>query len=214
MSEMITSVTAETRSQAGSAHARRLRRGGRVPAVVYGHKEAVLAVSISAEELQTIIRQGTRIIDVKAGGKTEKCLIRDVQWDVFGKDIYHVDFARVSADEKIHITVPVQLRGQAPGLAEGGVLNFHLHQLHIECLATAIPDAIRVNVAELKLGQAIHVKELKLPEGVKALSDPEEVVVAVALKQEEKEPTAALPGEGGVEPEVITARKPTEEEKE
>lgn len=213
MSETLTQVVTQPRAKTGSAEANRLRKAGRVPAVIYGHKEEVLAVSVAADDVRQLVRQGTRIIDVKAGTKTEKCLIRDLQWDVLGKEIYHVDFTRVSADERIHVTVPVQLRGQAVGLSEGGVLNHHLHEVHIECLATSIPESIRVNVADLHLGKAIHIKELVVPEGVKVLGDPEEVVVAVVAKQEVKEePT--VPGEGGAEPEVITAKKPSEEEKE
>lgn len=213
MSETLTQVVTQPRAKTGSAEANRLRKAGRVPAVIYGHKEEVLAVSVAADDVRQLVRQGTRIIDVKAGTKTEKCLIRDLQWDVLGKEIYHVDFTRVSADERIHVTVPVQLRGQAVGLSEGGVLNHHLHEVHIECLATAIPESIRVNVTDLHLGKAIHIKELVVPEGVKVLGDPEEVVVAVVAKQEVKEePT--VPGEGGAEPEVITAKKPSEEEKE
>jgi large subunit ribosomal protein L25 len=213
MSEQMTKVAAQPRSQSGSQHARRLRRQGRVPAVVYGHKEAVLHVSVAADEIHRIVRQGTRIIDVLADGRTEKCLIRDLQWDVLGKEIQHIDFTRVSADERIQVTVPIQLRGTAPGVSQGGVLNFVIHQVHIECLATAIPDAIRVNVGELQVGQALHIKELTPPEGVKILGEPEEVVVAVTQKIEVKEPTAA-PVEGAVEPEVITARKPAEETEE
>lgn len=214
MSDLLTKLATEPRKHSGSQHARRLRGAGRVPAVVYGHKEEVLHVSVAADDIHRVIRQGSRIIDVQTGSKTEKCLVRDVQWDVFGKDINHVDFTRVSADERIHITVPVQLRGTAPGLSQGGVLNFHSHQLHIECLATAIPEAIRVNVGELQLGQAIHIKELVAPEGVRILGDPEEVVVAVVQKIEVVEPTTAPLAEGAVEPEVITARKPVEETEE
>ncbi len=213
MSQTVTTLATEPRKEAGSEHARRLRRAGRVPGVVYGHKEAVLSISVKTDDLMAAIRHGARIVDVKSGGKTEKCLIREVQWDVFGKDIHHVDFTRVSADEKIKVTVPIQLRGTAPGLAEGGVLNFHTHQLHIECLATAMPDVIRVNVSELRLGQTIHIKELQVPEGVKVLGDPDEVVVAVVQKVEEKEPTPGVVAEGSAEPEVLTARKPTEEGK-
>lgn len=212
MSETLTQVVTEPRKEIGSQHSRRVRRTGRVPAVVYGHKEEVLHVTVAADDMWRVIRQGSRVIDVKAGGKTEKCLVREIQWDVFGKEMHHVDFARVSADERIHVTVPIQLRGTAPGLSQGGVLNFHLHEVHIECLTTAMPENIRVNVGELNLGQAIHIKELVLPEGVVVKGDPDEVVVAVIAKQEEKE--APLVGEGAVEPEVLTARKPTEAEKE
>jgi large subunit ribosomal protein L25 len=112
------------------------------------------------------------------------------------------------------VTVPLEIRGTAAGIAEGGVLDQPMHTLSIECLAIAIPDKIRVNVADLKLGQALHVKEIVLPEGVKAMADPEGVVVLVALKQVEVEaPAVAAPAAEAAEPELI-GRKVAEETEE
>jgi large subunit ribosomal protein L25 len=207
------SLMAEPRNKRGSAEAGRLRRSGRIPAVVYGHKVDNEDVSVSHDEFWSILRHNQRIVDIAVtGNKPQKCLVRDVQWDVLGKEVMHIDFERVSADERIHITVPIKLKGSALGLSSGSVLTHHLHELEIECPVGAIPESIIVSVATLQLGQAIHVKDVQLPEGVKALSDPDEVVAAVvALHVPELEATA--PAEAGpAEPEVITARKPTEEE--
>ncbi len=213
MSEALKTINASARKSHGSQSAKQLRRKGMIPAIVYGHKEAVISISIAADDMRKVIRQGSRIIDVAIDGKPEKCLVQEVQWDVFGKDFYHVDFKRISADEKVHITVPIQLRGTAKGQAEGGVINMQLHDLHVECLATNIPDTIRINIAELGLDQAIHIRELALPEGVKVLGDPDEVVVTCAKPMaEEEKPAEAV--EGAVEPEVISTRKPAEEEEE
>lgn len=211
MTQATKSLTAEVRAKSGSAEARRLRRASKIPAVVYGHKEKNEDVAITHDDFWNIIRHNQRIVDVEVkGGKPQKCLVRDVQWDVLGKEVVHVDFERVSADERIHLNVPIKLKG-TPVIPAGSVLNFHLHDLEIECSVVNIPEAIIVNIAELKQGQAIHVKELQLPEGVKPLSDPDEVVVAIILHIEKAE---AAPVEGAVtaEPEVLTARKPTEEE--
>ncbi len=213
MSENLKTINATPRKTHGTQKAVQLRRQGLVPAIVYGHKEAVVSISISVDDMKRVIRQGSRIIDVAIDGKPEKCLVQEVQWDVFGKDFLHVDFKRISADEKVQVTVAIQLRGTAKGQAEGGVVNMQLHDLEVECLATQIPDSIRINIADLDLDQAIHIRELKLPEGVKALGDPDEVVVSCAKPMEEEEkPAEAM--EGAVEPEVITARKPAEEEAE
>src|SRR5439155_21993053 len=106
-------LVAETREERGKQAARRLRRMGKVPAVVYGHKEETLSVSLPLDDVQKAIRRGVRVVDLKAGGKEEKALIRDVQWDHLGKDLLHVDFTRVAADERIVITIPLQLRGIA-----------------------------------------------------------------------------------------------------
>lgn len=213
MSEAIKVLSAVARPQVGSAHARRVRRQGRIPAIIYGHKEEVLAVAVDHDEMWKVIRQGARIIDVQVEGKSEHCLVQEVQWDHLGKEIQHVDFKRVSEDERVHVTVPVQLRGTAPGVAAGGVVNLVLHDLHIECLVTRIPDSLKVNISDLHLDQAIHIKELTLPEGVRVLGDPEEVVVVCTKKQEVTEPAPGADA-GAAEPEVISARKPDEEEKE
>lgn len=209
--QALKSIGAELRAKTGTAESRRIRRAKKIPAVVYGHKEKNEDVTISHDDFWVVIRHNQRIIDVEVkGGKPQKCLVRDVQWDVLGKEVVHVDFERVSADERIHLNVPIKLKGN-PVIAAGSVLNFHLHELEIECSVVNIPESIIVNVAELKLGQAIHVKELQLPEGVKALSDPDETVVAIVLHVEKVE-VAPLEGAVAAEPEVLTARKPAEEE--
>lgn len=204
-------LTAQPREQAGTRIARRLRDKGLTPAVVYGHKEATVSVSVSHEELMKAVRHGARIIDLQYGGKGETALIRAVQWDPMGHDILHVDFARVAADEKVTIEVPLVLRGTAPGIAAGGVLNQPLHAVTIECLVTNIPESIRVLIGELQLEQAIHVRELTLPEGVVVMDDPDLVVVQVVPKVEETEAAAGAAAQA--EPELI-GRKEKEGEEE
>jgi large subunit ribosomal protein L25 len=209
-------LESQARKPHGSGEARRMRRKGIVPGVLYGHKEETLSISLNGEDLEKIIRHGVRVVDLKAGGKVEKALIRAVQWDHLGKELLHVDFTRVALDERVVITVPLQIRGTAIGVTTGGgVLDQPMHTLSIECLAISVPDSIRVNVAELQLGQAIHVKELVLPEGVKAMADGDAVVVHVTLKQiEEVAPAPAAATAEAAEPEVITRAKPVAEEEE
>jgi large subunit ribosomal protein L25 len=180
---------------------------------VYGHKEATLSLALSAEELEKIIRHGVRVVDLRADGKEEKALIRDVQWDHLGKEILHVDFARVAMDERIVVTVPLELKGTAPGVAAGGLLDQPIHTLSIECLAISIPDSIRVPIGELQLDAAIHVRDLVLPPGVKVMADPDAIVVHVTPKPIEAE-AAAAPAEAPeqAEPEVIGRPAKAEEE--
>jgi large subunit ribosomal protein L25 len=206
-------LVGEKREGRGTRGARRLRAGGRVPGVLYGHKEATVPVSLDGETLTAAIRHGTRVVELKLDGAGQQALIREVQWDHLGKDLLHVDFLRVSRDERIHVTVPVEIRGIAPGVTAGGVLDQPLHTLHVECLAIAVPDSIRVNVSELQIGSAIHVRELHLPEGVTVLDDPESVVLIVKTPQAAPEAAPAAPEAGAAEPEVI-GRKATEEEEE
>lgn len=208
-------LTAQDRQQHGTRHSRRLRKAGMVPAVLYGHKEATIPLALSRDEIYKAVRHGVRLVDVKQGGKQEKALIRDVQWDPLGHDILHVDFARVSMDERIQVDVRVELRGTAPGVTGGGVLNQPLHNLKVECLAIAIPESIKVSIAALQLNEVIHVRELTLPDGVKVLNDPEAIIVQCVPKIiEEVAPAgaAAAPTAEQAEPEVITRAKPEEAE--
>lgn len=209
-------ITTQTRKGDGSREAARLRKNGNVPAVIYGHKEAVESVAVSFDELKNALRHRTRTLELKTGGKNQSVLIQDVQYDHLGKEVLHVDFLRVSATDKIHVTVPVELRGIAAGTKSGGgVLIQPLHDLHIECLVSARPDSIRVKIDDLQIGQAIHIRELQVPEGVKLLHDPEQVVVQVKVPAVQAEPTVApIEGATGAEPEVITKKKEKEEEEE
>jgi large subunit ribosomal protein L25 len=199
----------QPRNSRGTHEARRMRKGGLIPGVVYGHKEATVSVSVNRDELFKLIRQGARVVDLQVGSKTEKALIRDLQWDHLGHDIMHVDFARVAADERIKIEVRIELRGTAPGVTAGGLLDQPIHSLDIECLAIAVPESIRVNIGELQIGQALYVKDLKLPDGVTTAVDPDAIIVQVAAPKVEEE--AAAPVEVA-EPEIIGRKEKPEEE--
>jgi large subunit ribosomal protein L25 len=203
----------QERTKAGSNASKQIRKKGLVPAVIYGHGEATSSLAIPSDALYKAVRHGVRIFDVSLNGNVQKALLRDIQWDPLGADILHADFYRVSADETITLDVKIEIRGTAPGIAAGGVLVQQFHSLSVECLIINIPESIRVNVAELQLDQAIHVKELTLPEGVKVKNDPDAIVVQVSKKQEEAAAAPAVPGAEAAEPEVI-GRKAEEEESE
>jgi large subunit ribosomal protein L25 len=211
-------VKTQPRDDFGSANARRLRKKGLLPGIIYGHKEEVVRVVLPREELERAARKGAHIVDIEYNGKTEKARLRELQWDHLGKELLHVDFMRVSKDERIVIGIRVELRGIAPGIGEGGVLDQPIHLLQVECPALEIPDHVRVTVDKLKIGDAIHVKEIALPPNVTAKMDPDAVVVIVKAKQEEvvaPAAAAAAPVEGAAEPEVIKkekAAKPEEDE--
>jgi large subunit ribosomal protein L25 len=211
MAESVTLVV-QRREGRGTRLAQRLRAGGQIPGVLYGHKEETVSVAVSAEDLAQAVRHGARVVDLKTDGGVQKAQISELQWDHLGKDILHVDFRRVSEHERIHLTVPLVLRGTAPGVSGGGVLDQPMHTLHIECPADAVPESIRVNVGELQQGAAIHVRDLTLPEGVKALVDPEAVVVHVTAPHVAVEAPAAP--EGTAEPEVIGRQREEGEEEE
>jgi large subunit ribosomal protein L25 len=205
-------LAAQKRDGRGSRAAERLRKQGRIPAVVYGHKEATVSVSVLAEDFLDAYRHGSRVVNLQTDGSGETALIREIQWDPLGKDILHIDFARVAADERVHVDVRIELRGTAPGVNAGGVLDQPMHTLAIECLALNMPESIRVSIAELQIDGAIHVKDLHLPPDVKALDDPDAVVVHVKAPQVEAAAPAA-PGETA-EPELIGRQKAEEGEAE
>ena len=206
-------LVAQERKEHGTRAARRLRRNGQVPGVVYGHKEATVPITVPGDELTKAIRHGARIIDIKQGEGIQRALIKDLQWDPLGHDILHVDFTRISKDEKIELRVRLELRGTAPGVTGGGILSQALHEVTVVCLPEAIPDSIRVNIGALQIGDSLHVRDLTLPEGVAIKGDPDAVVIHIAAPIVEAETTAGPAGEQA-EPEVIGRAKTEEEEAE
>jgi large subunit ribosomal protein L25 len=199
----------QPREGRGTQAAQRLRRQGLLPAVVYGHKQETVSVALSLEEFENAVRHGARLVELKSDGNVEQALIQDVQWDHLGKEVLHVDFRRVSRDERVVVTVPLQLRGLAPGVNAGGILDQPLHTIDVECLVTAVPDSIRVNIGELQIDGSIYVRDLHLPPDVKAMADPDAIVVHVTAPLAEA-PAAAAPAAEQAEPEVI-GRKAGEE---
>jgi large subunit ribosomal protein L25 len=202
-------IAAEPRPALGSRANKRLRDTGKVPGVVYGHKEAVVPVTLPKKELVNHLNKGAHVFDLSLDGKAEKVLVKEVQYDHLGIEVIHIDFARVSAAERVEVTVPLELKGEPAGEAEGGVLQQIMAELEIECLVTDIPTAIVHNVSEMKLDDVLHISDLKLPPGVKAMQDPDQVVAQV--KTVEEEAVTPVAEEGAAEPEII-GRKPEEGE--
>ena len=203
-------LTVTPRTGTGTRAAMKLRKKGLVPAVIYGHKEPVAHICVSAEELDRAIRvQHARTFNLTVDGKTDTVLIKELQWDYLGKTMIHVDFERRSLTERVKVTVPIELRN-TPKQMGGGVLDQPMHAIHIECPLGSIPEAIRIDLTTLTIGHPIHVKELPLPEDVKALDGPEMVVVQLKLPGAE----AVVAEPTGVEPEILTAKKTKDGEEE
>jgi large subunit ribosomal protein L25 len=206
---MSDALKVQKRQLNGKRNARRLRATGSIPAILYGHGEANVSLTVSSDELTAAVRHGSRVVEL-TGAVKEKAFIRQLQWDVYGLDILHADFSRVSEHERIHLRVKVELRGQAPGVKAGGVIEHLAHELEIECEALKIPEKIEVPIAELELDGVIHAGELKLPAGVVLLTDADQLVVQCVLPMAEPEPGAVAEA-GAAEPEVI-GRKAEDEE--
>ena len=206
MAELLKVELRETR---GKRNARRNRRVGLLPAVLYGHGQDSVSLSLPAEQFDTAVRHGVRLVKL-AGAVDEQAFIREIQWDTWGTHVLHVDFTRVSEHEKVQVRVTVEIRGEAPGLRAGGIVKQLLHEVEIECEATAIPEKLNVSINQLQLGQAITVGQMALPPGIVLFAEPETVVVECTEPVEEVEEAAATPAEG--EPEVIGRKKEEEEE--
>jgi len=209
-------MTAMSREDAGTRHARRLRDQGRLPAVIYGHGEGTVSISLDQHDVELALQHGARTMNVKIDGKPEQqCLIKDVQYDFLDTTPIHLDLTRVDLHERVQVTVGIELRGTPKGVAQGGVLDQVMAEIEVECMVSNIPDTYNPLVAELDIGDTLQVKDLDLGEGVKALADPEEVICTVQVLAEEVEPEEDVEVEVGEEEEperIGRVRKEDEEE--
>jgi large subunit ribosomal protein L25 len=194
----------------GTRVMRRLRAKGLVPAVVYGHKKAVVPITLTRDDVWRMIKTPGHLTDLDVGGITETVLIRDVQWDHLGKEILHLDFARVSAEEIIETEVSLELRGVPAGIASGGNLEHLVHSLRIKCKAGAIPASIKVDISHLEVDQGVHVRDLILPPDVTVDADADLLLAHVVVRGTTEEATPE-PAADVTQPEVI---KPERKEKE
>jgi large subunit ribosomal protein L25 len=204
-------LEAEVRQLRGSKDSARLRKQGRVPAIVYGHKKEPVSISLDAIAFLEELHRGRRLINIQLGEIAEKMLIKDVQYDHLGKEIIHVDLMRVDVTEMVRVTIPIELKGIAKGTHEGGMVEVHSSQVEVECRVTEIPERIVVSIKEMALGDALHAKDIQLPEGVKLVSPPETLLATCHMVAEVKT-TEELEAEMPVAPEVITAAKEETEE--
>jgi large subunit ribosomal protein L25 len=202
MSDVVT-LAAEARADAGRGGARKARREGRIPAVIYGNKEPSTLITLPAAELNKQIRQHgflSRVFEIAVEGKKQRVLPREVQNDpVSGKPI-HVDFMRFSATTRIAVDVEVvfQNEAQCAGLKLGGVLNIVQHEVELICTPGEIPEAVYVDLAGLDIGDVVHAESLKLPAGAELGGEPDATIATIAAPTVETAKAAtAEEGAGG-----------------
>ncbi|MFW6163669.1 MAG: 50S ribosomal protein L25 [Planctomycetota bacterium] len=208
-------LQAEKRHEVGSRAARRLRAEGIMPAVLYGHRRGTVHLSIPARDFERLLHDGIRLLDLEIGGTVEPAIIKDIQYDALGDDLLHADFARVAMDEKLTVSIPVELHGTPKGVEAGGVLDHALMDVEVSCLPADIPDHVTVEVSHLEIGDTIHLRELQPPPGVEFLEDDEAAVASVhpPMEIEEPEEGAEVVEEAiGAEPEVIGREEEEEPE--
>jgi large subunit ribosomal protein L25 len=195
----------DDRIERGTRAAKRLRREGYVPGVVYGGKDGdCTSFKVNWRTLRQVLVGGSALIDLKVGGKTRPVIVKDQQQHPVRDELLHIDLLEVRLDEKIQTQVSVHLEGaeEAPGIKEGGVLEHITHQLNIEALPTDIPEAIVVDVSGLEIAATMHLSEISPPQGVTFLDDREDtilatVVVPTEVEEPEIEEETELVGEDG-----------------
>jgi large subunit ribosomal protein L25 len=205
----------QLREELGRGKVKDLREQGFIPAVVYAEGQETQAIKVPHRELLRLIHQhrlenimiNLRIKDDKKQ-KARACLIKEIQYEPVHGDIIHVDFHEVSLTKAIKVNVPVVAKGEAVGVKqEGGSLEHILWEIEVECLPTDIPKEIEVDVSQLKIGDAIHIKDITLPSNIKVLNSPEVIVLSVAAPLKEEAAAVPVEGEEKQEPEVIKEKK-------
>jgi large subunit ribosomal protein L25 len=200
------------RGSKGSVHA--LRRRGMMPAVVYGKEAGNILVQMPEKGLDAILVKhslGGTLINLEVTGESAKrsylVMIRDVQRHPVRRELLHADFLQVSLTEELETELPVHLVGEAPGIKEGGILEHMLREVLIACLPTALPEHLEADLSTLHIGGQLKVSDIKPPEGVRIISEPEEVIAMVSAPSVEEEPVAEEEGA-----EVGTDQEPETEE--
>jgi large subunit ribosomal protein L25 len=194
-------LVVQNRSILGSAEARRLRRQGLIPGVLYG-REAPVAIAVAERDLRTALTGeggANAVLDVVVdGGKSHASVLKEYQLDSVRGTVTHVDLQEVRLDQPIHATVPLHVVGESVGTKEGGVLTQALTEINVEALPMEVPAAVEFDVSGIHLGESAHLSQIELPEGVTLLDDGEAVFVSVTQPTREVEPEEAAEGEEAV----------------
>jgi large subunit ribosomal protein L25 len=210
------SLNGSARTDRGTGIARKLRRDGKIPAVIYGHGREPESLTVDARELEKLLSShsaASTVIELSLSGKVAKTLIRELQRHPVRRNVIHVDFQELVAGEKVTVSVPLRFTGTADGVRNsGGILEETMHQVHIRVDPSMIPDHVDVDVTPLTIGHSIHIRDLKLPEGVAVLDDAGATVCVCTAPKAATETAVAEAEPGAPEPELIRKPKPDEEE--
>lgn len=203
-------LNVQKRESAGTRSSRRTRLEGRIPAVIYGRNGAT-SITLDVKELRKALsgKSGhNTILDLQGEFKGKIAIVKDIQHHPVSNHPTHADLLELQLDQKIQVDVPLHFTGKAKGTVDGGIVAPLIRELRVESLPNDIPDFIEVEISDLGIGDSLHVADLKLPAGVKAMGDQVTAVISVVAPKEEKveEVAAATPAE----PEVLTAKAPAE----
>ena len=184
-------LAARSRVSKGSGEARRIRRAGRIPGVLYGRSGKAISLDLDAVELSSRLKtiSESTIVRVEIDGKSHDAFVKDTQRNILDGKILHVDFYEVESGVLLRARVSVQVKGNPIGVREGGVLENPLHEVEVECMPADLPERIIVDVSTLGVNQAIYVRDLSLAKSIRILSDVDQMVAQVKLTREEKTET-------------------------
>jgi large subunit ribosomal protein L25 len=206
MSNETPTLEAHVRDRLGSRYAKRLRATGRMPAVIYGHGETPLAVSLDAKETLQHLHHGTHVFRVVTDRGEETCLVKDLQFGHLGDDVIHIDLTRVNLDEEVEVLVHLEFAGAPAAAAKAGVVLTHvLNEIEVRCQVRDIPEMIRVDLEKMA-GDALTVGDLALPAGCVAKTAAEAMVAHLEHVGETAE-GEAVEADAATSPEVLTGRK-------
>ena len=202
--------------ESGSKHqARRLRREGKIPAVLYGPKVQPLALELNRKDFSNRVAglEGSHLVRMKSASTTladKVALVKEMQYHPITGDVIHADFYEVDLTARIEVSVPLHFIGKGAGVVRGGILQPIVREIQVECLPLDIPQFFNVDVSGLDIGDSVHIEDLSMPEGVTAVYDSNFALVTVATPTVEEEPTAAAVAT----PEAATVASPEEKKEE
>ena len=193
-------LKAQNRQGSGSVVARKIRRSGRIPGVLYGRSGKAISIDLDALEFVTGVKgiSESTIVKVEVDGKSYDAFVKDTQRNIIDGSILHVDFYEVESGVSLRARVSIQLKGNPIGVREGGVLEFPLHEVEVECLPKDLPERIELDISNLGVNQSIHVREIPLADTIRVISALDQVVALVKYAKEEK--AAAVAEEAAAEP--------------
>ena len=207
--------SAKSRQKSGSAEARRVRRGGRIPAVLYGRAGKAVSLDIDALEFSRSAKNisESTIVKVDIDGKQYDAFVKNTQRNIIDGNVLHIDFYEVESGVILRTKVSVQVKGNPVGVREGGILETPLHEIELECLPKDLPERIEVDISDLKVNQSIHVRDITLAPGVKLISAGDQVVALVKFARAEAAPAVAATAEAAPAATAAATATPAAEEK-
>jgi large subunit ribosomal protein L25 len=202
---MSDTLQVEARSAVGSRNSHRLRQSGQIPAILYGHKEPSVSLSVRVDQLRKALKHNAKVVNL-VGAATGQALVQDLQWDTFHRDLLHLDLLRVDAGERVHLKVAVELRGDSPGEVEGGMLERVMTHVDVEASPANLPELLHVDVSDLHLGGSLSVADIvDLPAGAKVLTGAKEMIVhCVAPSGSPSQDSVAA---AAAEPQLVAKKK-------